>query len=175
MNLKAKPFYLSDKDIQWIETTKASLTLEEKFAQLFNLQCLDMVNFSFTADSYKKQIEIALKHKIGGFHLFAMSPELDKYSQQKLINEIQERSEIPMLLSGDLEKGPCMGAVDATQFGTQMEIGATDSEKTAYQYGQIIGREGSAIGFNWHFGPIIDINYNHGNQICNTRVLFLIR
>ncbi len=30
MNLKAKPFYLTDEDIQWIEATKASLTLEEK-------------------------------------------------------------------------------------------------------------------------------------------------
>lgn len=170
MNLKAKPFYLTDEDIQWIEATKASLTLEEKFAQLFNLQCLDMANFSFTPESYRDQVETALKHKIGGFHLFALSPEIDKFSQQALINEMQERSEIPMLLSGDLEKGPCMGAADATQFGTQMEIAATDSEEFAYKYGQTIGLEGTAVGFNWHFGPIIDINYNHGNQICNTRV-----
>ena len=35
MDLKAKPFYLSDEDIKWVEETKASLTLDEKLGQLF--------------------------------------------------------------------------------------------------------------------------------------------
>ena len=36
VNLKAKPYYLSDEDIQWVETTIAGMTAEEKVGQLFS-------------------------------------------------------------------------------------------------------------------------------------------
>ena len=35
INLKAKPFYLSDGDIKWVENTLANLTLDEKIGQVF--------------------------------------------------------------------------------------------------------------------------------------------
>ena len=35
VNLKAKPYYLSDEDIAWVENTIASMTDEEKVGQLF--------------------------------------------------------------------------------------------------------------------------------------------
>ena len=35
VNLKAKPFYLSDEDIKWVNDTIASMTDEEKVGQLF--------------------------------------------------------------------------------------------------------------------------------------------
>ena len=35
VNLKAKPYCLSDADIAWVESTIASMTDEEKVGQLF--------------------------------------------------------------------------------------------------------------------------------------------
>ena len=35
IDLKAKPFYLSDEDIKWVEETIANMTIEEKIGQLF--------------------------------------------------------------------------------------------------------------------------------------------
>ena len=35
INLKAKPFYLSDEDIKWVENTLVNLTLDEKIGQVF--------------------------------------------------------------------------------------------------------------------------------------------
>ena len=35
VNLKAKPFYLSDEDIKWVNDTISSMTDEEKVGQLF--------------------------------------------------------------------------------------------------------------------------------------------
>ena len=35
VNLKAKPYYLSDADIAWVEETIAAMTPEEKVGQLF--------------------------------------------------------------------------------------------------------------------------------------------
>ena len=37
VDLKARPFYLTDGEIQWVEDTIASMTLEEKLSQLFVL------------------------------------------------------------------------------------------------------------------------------------------
>ena len=35
IDLKSKPFYLSDEDIKWVEDTLAGLTLDEKIGQVF--------------------------------------------------------------------------------------------------------------------------------------------
>ncbi|MCI6433914.1 MAG: hypothetical protein MR828_03975 [Clostridiales bacterium] len=35
INLKAKPFYLDDAAIDWVNKTRGSLTVEEKAGQLF--------------------------------------------------------------------------------------------------------------------------------------------
>jgi beta-N-acetylhexosaminidase len=36
-DLKAKPFYLNDEDIKWVENTLAGMTEDEKIGQLFCL------------------------------------------------------------------------------------------------------------------------------------------
>ena len=35
VDMKAKPFYLSDEDCKWVEETIAGMTTEEKIGQLF--------------------------------------------------------------------------------------------------------------------------------------------
>ena len=35
INLMKQPFFLSEKDIEWVENTKKHMTLEEKIGQLF--------------------------------------------------------------------------------------------------------------------------------------------
>ena len=35
IDLKAKPFYLSDEQIRWVEQTMQKMSLEEKIGQLF--------------------------------------------------------------------------------------------------------------------------------------------
>ena len=35
MNLKEKPFYLNDTDVEWVNKTVESLTDDEKIGQLF--------------------------------------------------------------------------------------------------------------------------------------------
>ena len=37
VDLKAKPFYLNDEEVRWVEDTLASMTLREKLSQLFVL------------------------------------------------------------------------------------------------------------------------------------------
>lgn len=169
IDLKSKPFNLTDEDIMWVEKIKHTLTIEEKIGQLFNVQCIDMANFSFSEYDAKKTFNYALKYHVGGLHLWGFTPQYTKTIQQDIINDAQSKSKVPVLISGDLEKGGLMGAFDGTNFGTEMQIAATNSEEVAHNYGETIATEGIAMGFNWHFGPVIDINFNFRNIITNTR------
>ena len=49
VNLKAKPYYLNDEDIQWVMDTIASMSDEEKVGQLF----VNMVT-DFSPEAIKK-------------------------------------------------------------------------------------------------------------------------
>ncbi len=157
VDLKAKPFYLTDDDIQWVETTLAGLTDDEKIAQLF---CL--IAYS-SAEGYLKHL--ALDIKPGGL----MCRVMPVHEVVDTVRVLQENSKIPMLIAANLEKGGDGIADEGTTLGSPMQIAATDDDENGYRLGVVCGREGSAVGANWAFAPIIDIDYNFRNPITNTR------
>ena len=156
-NLRKKPFNLSDHDIQWVEDTLAGMDLETKVGQLF---CL--VVPTNDVESIDQMLQMI---KPGGFMYRAFPGATIQENHRYL----QERSEIPLLLAANLERGGSGIASDGTDFGTQMQIAATDDEDLAYKLGLVCGREGRAVGCNWTFSPVIDIDYNLQNPITNTR------
>lgn len=158
-NLKAKPFNLTDKDIQWVQSTLAGMDLETKVGQLF---CLVVVNPD-PNDILIKVREVGVKP--GGY----MSRPFPGAQVQNLYRALQAQAEIPLLLAANLEKGGDGIALDGTAYGTQLQVAATDDETMAYRLGLVAGREGRAVGCNWAFAPVIDIDYNHHNPITNTR------
>ncbi len=159
LNLKAKPFNLSDADIQWVECTLAGMDLETKIGQLF---CLVIPN--------PDPNDILGKVRAAGVKPCGyMSRPFPGAQVQNLHRVLQEQAEIPLLLAANLEKGGDGIASDGTAFGTQLEIAATDDETMAYRLGLVAGREGRAVGCNWGFSPVIDIDYNFNNPITNTR------
>jgi beta-N-acetylhexosaminidase len=50
-----------------------------------------------------------------------------------------------------------------------MQVAATDDEEQAHRLGTIAGREGAAVGINWTFEPVVDIDFNFNNPITNVR------
>ena len=157
INFKGNPFYLSNEDIRWVKTTLASLTLEEKICQLF---CL-VVKGDEKADLQR----ITEKYKPGGFMCRPMSAA----KVTEIVRTLQETSRVPMLVAANLESGGIGIAEEGTHIGSHMQVAATDNYEMAYKLGTICGREGSAVGVNWAFAPIIDIDYNFRNPITNTR------
>lgn len=157
MSLMGNPFYLSEADVEWVESTLAGLTLEEKIGQLF---CL----VGYTSD------EGYLKHlvqdiKIGGL----MSRPMPAAEVVDTVRILQENARIPLLISANLEAGGTGIAKEGTKLGTPMQVAATNDDSMAYKLGVVCGREGAAVGANWAFAPIIDIDYNFRNPITNTR------
>ncbi len=158
INLKEKPYYLKDEEINWVQATLKSMSEEEKLGQLF---CL------ITYSDQQDLRQLANKYKPGGLMCRPMPAE----QVVNAVKILQENSRIPMLISANLEKGGTGIAEEGTFMGSQMQVAATDEDEMAYKLGTVCGAEGSAVGANWAFAPIIDIDYNFRNPITNTRTL----
>jgi beta-N-acetylhexosaminidase len=159
INLKDKPFYLKDEDIEWVEKTLAEMTEDEKLGQLFCLVA--------SANEPEFLKNLALNYKPGGIMCRPMSAAENIQN----VRVLQENSKIPMLIAANLESGGNGIVKEGTKLGSQMQVAATDDDEMAYKLGTVCGREGAAVGANWAFAPIIDIDYNFRNPITNTRTL----
>ncbi len=156
-NLKAKPFNLDDSQNRWVEETLSSLTTEEKIGQLFSL-----VTYTDDIDVIEK---FATVYHVGG----VMCRQMDINTLISTISLLQGKSKIPMLISANLEAGASGVCSDATKVGCQMAIAAGPGPEGAALLGNICGKEGSALGVNWAFAPVSDIDFNFRNPITNTR------
>lgn len=157
VNLKAKPYNLNDEDINWVKDTIKSMTLEEKIGQLF-------VNMGESRDEeYLKSV--VNNYHIGGVRYNPASAE-EVYEQNRIL---QENSKIPLLIAANTEAGGNGACGNGTYVGHETKIAAANDKKYAYELGRISGVEASAIGCNWSFAPIVDIDVNWRNPIISTR------
>ncbi len=74
-----------------------------------------------------------------------------------------------MLVAANLEKGASGIVHEGTLLGSPLSVAATDDVSIAAKLGEVCGSEGAAVGVNWAFAPIIDIDYNFRNPITNVR------
>ncbi|MBQ0125324.1 MAG: glycoside hydrolase family 3 protein, partial [Clostridiales bacterium] len=153
MNLRGKPFYLSDESVSWVNETLKSMSEEEKIAQLF---CL--VAYS-SDENYLNYL--SKKLKVGGIMCRTMPSD----EVVKTVTQLQGASKIPMLISANLENGGCGVATDGTRLGCEMAVAATNDPEYGKLLGKICGKEGAALGVNWSFAPIVDIEMNFRNPI----------
>ncbi|SHE75202.1 glycoside hydrolase family 3 protein [Alkalibacter saccharofermentans] len=157
VDLKAKPYNLKDEDIKWVNETIASMTDEEKIGQLF-------VNMGSSRDEdYLK--EMVTKYHIGAVRYNPGKAE-EVYEQNRVL---QENSKIPLLIAANTESGGNGACTDGTYVGVEVKIAATNDSKYAYELGRVSGVEAAAIGCNWSFAPIVDINRNWRNPIISSR------
>ena len=157
VNLKVKPYNLDEESIRWVEDTIANMSIEEKIGQLF-------VNMGASRD------EEYLKSILDNYHIGAVRYNPGKaeevYEQNRIL---QENSKIPLLIAANTEMGGNGACTDGTYVGNEVKIAATQDPHYAYELGRISGVEASAIGCNWSFAPIVDINRNWRNPIISTR------
>ncbi|MCM1086958.1 MAG: hypothetical protein NC419_02300 [Muribaculaceae bacterium] len=156
MDLKKKPFCLSDADIAWVDKTLEQMTLEEKIGALF---C--PIGYS-TEPEY---LDRMLGFHIGGlFFRDGVGSEM-----RRTFEYAQTHSRIPLLIPSNLEAGGDGAATDGTPYGKQMACAAAGDKKYAYRLGKIACKEASALGINWAFAPVVDIDRNYHNPITNVR------
>lgn len=156
MDLKNKPFCLNDAEIEWVEKTLEQMSLEEKIGALF---C--PIGYS-TEPEY---LDMMLGFHIGGlFFRDGVGEEM-----RKTFEYAQSHSRIPLLIPSNLEAGGDGAATDGTPYGKQMACAAAGDKKYAYRLGKIACTEAAALGINWAFAPVVDIDRNYHNPITNVR------
>lgn len=157
VDLRKKPYFLEDEDIKWVEDTIAGMTTEEKIGQLF-------VNMgSERSEEYLK--DVLEKYKIGAVR-YNPGTAKEVHEQNRIL---QENAKIPLLIAANTEAGGNGACTDGTEIGQEVKIGATDDPKYAYEMGRVSGIEAAAVGCNWSFAPITDINRNWRNPIISAR------
>ena len=157
IDLKAKPFFLHDEDIRWVEETLASMTLEQKAGQVF-------CPMGFSADPG------LLRHLVNDIGVGGMMYRPGFAAEiQDTHRTIQSLAKIPLLLAANTERGGDGLAFEGTSFGQPMAAAATNDPENAYRMGYTACAEGAALGLNWSFAPIVDINYEFHNPITNVR------
>jgi beta-N-acetylhexosaminidase len=158
---------------RWARRTLKKLTLEEKIGQMFMVrvmgQFMDVESPEF----------LRLRDEIQRYHLGAVlltvpsdGPFLLKtgpYEAAMLINQLQRNVKLPLIVGADFERGLSMRLTGVTIFPHAMAFGAAGNPQFAEQFGRIVAAESRAIGVEWNFFPVADVNSNPDNPIINTR------
>ena len=154
--LARAPFHLSPDSIAWVESVKAAMTPEEKVGQLF-------VFHSMGRDPEALARLAALK-PAGITRSF--SPDLDY--EAGLIEAAQAQAKIPLLISADLE-GSRMSLGAGTEVPNPIALAAVDDLEASATIARIMAEEARAVGINWSFTPVVDLNKAWRSAIVATR------
>ena len=148
----------------WAERTLQELTLREKIAQMM-VYHMNMRFLNEESPKWKEITSLLETDGIGGIHIWFG----DVGTSLTLLNEIQRRSKVPVIVDADIEYGLKMRFPAGTDLPPLMAIAATGSTSYAYEAGKISAIEGRALGIHWNFSPVTDVNNNPNNPIINTR------
>lgn len=157
INMKENPFFLDEEAQEWVLDTWKKMSLEQKCGQVFCPMGLG------------NDPEL-LKHLTQDIGVGGLMYRADTTKNiQQTHRMLQEFSDIPLLLAANTEAGGDGLALEGTSFGKPMAVAATNNPENGYRMGLTACKEGAALGLNWSFAPIVDINYDFHNPITNVR------
>lgn len=157
VDLKAKPYFLSDEDIQWVKDTIAGMSVEEKVGQLF---------FAHGGKSSDEELlELVQKYHIGGYRYNGIPAA----QVQKQVRVLQTGSRLPLFVACNTEAGGNGSGSDGTYIASGIKIGATRKPQFAFDMGKLANEEAAPMGNNMAFAPVCDIHYNWENTEIVTR------
>jgi len=157
----------------WVETTLRKMSVDEKIGQLL----FTTYHGSFTptdAAAYQQMMHDVNDLHVGGFITITQITPLgivksQAYPTAVLLNQLQAKSKLPLLIGADFERGAAMRLDEGTSFPTAMALAAAGDPQDAYTMGKITALEARAVGIQWIYAPDADVNNNPGNPIINTR------
>jgi beta-glucosidase-like glycosyl hydrolase/CubicO group peptidase (beta-lactamase class C family) len=158
---------------QWVSGTLQRLSLREKFGQMLTVYCFGGFMAAESAP-YRDLVHQIADNHVGGILLGAKAGPLglehsQAYPSAAIIKDLQRRSAIPLLVAADFEQGTGMRLAEGTHFPAAMAVAAAGRPEDAYAIGRVTALESRAIGVNWIFAPVVDVNVNPDNPIINIR------
>lgn len=114
---------------------------------------------------YRDDILRLVDDSVRGFCIF----QGDAQKTAELIAELNSRANKRRLFCADFEHGLPMRLEGGTAFPHAMALGRADNTEYTREAAHIIAREMKALGVDWNFAPVCDINSNPLNPIINIR------
>ena len=150
-------------ETRWVEETLKGLTLRERLGQMLMTPVQVEQATGGRLEELKKQLtELGL----GGVVVRGGTPE----TVAALTNELQGAARVPLFVGADYERGLRMQMKSAgTPFTNNMGVAAAGDTRAAFEQGRVTAREARAVGVNWLFGPVADLNNNPDNPVINVR------
>ncbi len=155
-HLTRAPFGLDREALAWVEATAAGLSQPERVAQLFNL--------GWHGED-PGAVERFVRLAPGGITRF-FGP--DGAAEQARLAALQDAAKVPLLVSADLE-GSRMSLPFGTAVPNPLALAAVDDVELTREISAIMAREARAVGVNWSFTPVLDINAAFRSSIVATR------
>ncbi|HEY8576659.1 MAG TPA: glycoside hydrolase family 3 N-terminal domain-containing protein [Devosia sp.] len=156
IDLSAAPFHLDDAAIAWVGETRDALSPRDKLAQLFVL---------LARGTPEETAETVRSFRPGGITRVYSD---DLFTEINLVRDIATLSAIPLLISADLE-GSRMSLPFGTSVPNPLGLAAVDDVEATTAISTIMAREAAAVGLNWSFTPVIDLNIAWRSAIVGTR------
>jgi beta-N-acetylhexosaminidase len=124
--------------------------------------------------AYREFAKLVAAEHVGGLILVNVTQgrtvaKAEPLNVATFLNKFQRMSRIPMLVGGDLERGASMRVNNTTVFPQAMAFAASNDVEGARYEGQITAEEARAIGLQWIFFPVADVNNNPDNPVINIR------
>ena len=154
--LRRAPFDLDEAAIGWVRATKAAMTPAQKVGQRF-------VFHSMGRDP-GEQSRLARLQPAGITRNFSA----DAAFEAGFVTDLQAAAQIPLFISADLE-GSRMSLAFGTAVPNPLALGALDDVQASHSIARIMAEEARAVGINWSFTPVIDINVAFRSAIVATR------
>ncbi len=154
--LRKAPFNLDDAGIDWVRRTKAGLSAKAKLGQLFTF-------ISMGRDPGELD-RLARLQPAGITRMF--SPDRD--FECDFMDAARTAAAVPLLVSADLE-GSRMSLAFGTEVPNPLALAAVDDVQASRVIARIMAEEARAIGVNWSFTPVLDINAAFRSPIVATR------
>jgi beta-N-acetylhexosaminidase len=157
---------LSGDQKLWVENTLKSMSAEQKLGQLI-APAIAVPGSDSDTIPLKQVTEWINKYHIG--NVYIAGNRMDPLRTAKFINDIQSRTDIPILIHSDLETGPGERFNGGTILPPLMGLAQTRSESLAYNAAAITANEARAIGIHLINSPVLDININYNNPVICIR------
>ena len=142
-----------------------NMSLKEKIGQMIMIDYRDTLEMNVELD------DILNKYSPGGFILFKSN--IQNYNQtKKLLSDIKQSSDIPVMVSADQEGGRVQRLDERVGFDTippMGEIGKTMNEEEVFNLGKKMGEELKNIGVDMDMAPVLDVFSNPENRVIADR------
>lgn len=155
--LKLAPFHLDDAGVAWVTETAARLEGDARLMQLF------VIGMHGPVDAWAGDAISRLRP--GGVMRF-FSP--DGEAEAGLLSRLQDEADIPLLVSADLE-GSRMSLAFGTTVPNPLALAAVDDVDLTGRISTLMAEEARAVGVNWSYTPVLDINAAFRSPIVATR------